>query len=95
MAQCSRRDELQREAMEALQGLIDIIKAEQEAVQKADILWWSAWIRSSRRPSGRRNELSARCVNIYRNTVAFRPRGYYAQDIPGDQRCRHGSALCL
>jgi len=37
MAQCSRRDELQREAMEALQGLIDIIKAEQEAVQKADI----------------------------------------------------------
>jgi hypothetical protein len=37
MKACSNRDDLQREALDALQSLIDFTKAQQEAVQKADL----------------------------------------------------------
>ncbi|HEU5020967.1 MAG TPA: hypothetical protein VFT60_03725 [Bryobacteraceae bacterium] len=37
MAHCPQRDELQKIALEVLQSLIDITKAQQEAVRRADI----------------------------------------------------------
>jgi hypothetical protein len=37
MAACVRRDELQLEALEVLQSLIDITKAQQDAVRTANV----------------------------------------------------------
>jgi hypothetical protein len=37
MAACATRDALQGEALEALQSLIDLTKAQQEAIRKADL----------------------------------------------------------
>ncbi len=37
MARCSKRDELQNVALEVLQDLIEITKAQQDAVRRGDI----------------------------------------------------------